>query len=368
MKKKNLDKKRISKKRENIVFGLLNLFGFKKESGVSPESEVLQLKDELDSLNLLPPEEKKSKKPFLESLKETVKPLLMLDFGKVNSAVSDFMCSYFPEYFKPLKKAVTTANISGMPGLYIGKTVIFSIVAAISAFFVVLFRVLTAEYSMVWGALSLLLLPLFTGFLIFLFLYLYPFQKTSGRRSNIDANLPFAINHMAAVTSSGAPPEQAFRMLAKFKEYGEVTAEAGVIVRQIDLFGEDITSALRHAVERTPSEQMKELLYGVLAIIESGGNLREYLNEMAEVSLFNYKLSRRRYVETLSTYADIYTALLIAAPLFLVAILAVMNIIPGSTLPGGISIDMALFMGVYIIIPGLNLFFLAFLTYTQPRT
>ena len=196
--------------------------------------------------------------------------------------------------------------------------------------------------------------------------YTYPGLIASERKKILDTNLPFALNHMAAIASSGVPPENVFKLLTKLGEYGAITDEARKITKIVDVFGEDLTAALNRVAKETPSQDFKSLLSGMLAVIESGGNLQSYLNESAQAALFNYKLSRRKYLETLSTYADIYTALLIAAPLFLVSILVIINIIPGS-LVAGLTVPTVLKIGVYGVIPMLNILFLALLTYMQPE-
>ena len=196
--------------------------------------------------------------------------------------------------------------------------------------------------------------------------YTYPEVLANQRKTSIEANLPFALNHMAAISSSGVPPENLFKLLVKLGEYGAITDESKKIAKRVDAFGEDITSALSKVAKETPSTEFKDLLYGILSVIESGGNLQDYLNDSAQAALFNYKLKRRKYLATLSTFADIYTALLIAAPLFLVAILVIINIVPGSSI-GGLTIPALMVGGVYVIIPLLNIIFLALLNYTQPE-
>jgi len=69
-------------------------------------------------------------------------------------------------------------------------------------------------------------------------------------------------------------------------------------------------------------------------------------------------------MQTLSTYADFYTAVLIAAPLFFVSVLSVMSLVGGSVF--GLSIPNAMRIGVYAMIPLMNIMFILFIHYTQP--
>ncbi|MBI4017761.1 MAG: type II secretion system F family protein [Candidatus Aenigmarchaeota archaeon] len=200
---------------------------------------------------------------------------------------------------------------------------------------------------------------------VFIILYFYPSSRASDRKRNINANLPFAINHMAAIASSGVPPNVVFKLIAQFGEYEEISKECAKIVRGIESFGQDVTTAISQAAAEVPSTEFREILYGMLSVIKTGGNLKTYLQNQAKEALFYYRIQRQEYLEALSTYADFYTAVLIAAPLFLISILAVINIIGGKI--GGLTIDNVLTLGIFIGIPAVNIIFLSFIHVTQPE-
>lgn len=195
--------------------------------------------------------------------------------------------------------------------------------------------------------------------------YFYPSQKVRSRSKSIKSNLPFAINHMSAIASSKVPPYVIFKLLTEFREYGEVSEEARKIVRNVDVFGQDVTTAMKEAAKRTPSYEFEELLNGLISVEETGGNLQDYLSVQAEEAMFDYRQKREKYLETLSTYADFYTAVLIAAPLFLIAILAIMNMVGGKVM--GMDIKTVMNLGVYLAIPAANTAFIMFIHLTQPE-
>ena len=78
-----------------------------------------------------------------------------------------------------------------------------------------------------------------------------------------------------------------------------------------------------------------------------------------------YAEGQRKYVESLSTYSDIYTGVLIAAPLFFVTALSLVSVLGGTI--GGLSVNTIITLGTYLVIPGLNLLFLIFLEMNQPE-
>ncbi len=70
-------------------------------------------------------------------------------------------------------------------------------------------------------------------------------------------------------------------------------------------------------------------------------------------------------MQALSTYADFYTAVMIAAPLFLISILAIMNVVGGTI--EGMTISDIMNLGIYLVIPATNIAFIMFIHFTQPE-
>jgi flagellar protein FlaJ len=190
-------------------------------------------------------------------------------------------------------------------------------------------------------------------------MYYYPQQKASSRRKDIEESIPFAMNHLSAIATSGIPPSGMFELLASFEEYGGISREAGKISRRVNAFGEDFTTALRETAERSPSEEWNDILYGILSTVETGGNLEDFLKEKSEEALFEFKIEKEKEIERLSTYASFYTAILIAAPVFLVTVLSVMNLLSPNI--AGFSIRSLMWIGVHILIPVINILFILFL-------
>ncbi len=188
---------------------------------------------------------------------------------------------------------------------------------------------------------------------------IYPYQRVTSRRKNIDINLPFALSHMGAIAESGIPPYMIFKLLSKFDEYGEIAREMKILVRNVDTFGVDPVTAIRDVAERTPSDQLRQVLLGIVSATESGGDVKTYTKNAAEQAIFDWKLKREKFMQQLSAYAEFYTGILIAAPLFIISLFAVMNMIQPNI--GGFDILTLTKLSIYILIPFLNTAFLLFL-------
>lgn len=267
----------------------------------------------------------------------------------------------YPEYFESLYKNLRLANMRVFSNTYINLGMMGSCAGALIAFF---------SGFLIFGlgvfdiARSLMLGVLFFFILLFIFYY-YPKVVVDSRRREIKNDLPFAIIHMAAVAGSGAKLVDIFGMLLGSKEYRALSGEIKRIMNYVHLFGYNLTTALKSVAETTPSNEFKELLNGMVSSIESGGSIKSFLKSKAEDTLIRYRLDRKKYVETLSTYTDIYTAILIAAPLLFVIVLVLISIV-GSKL-GGLDISFIEKIGTFVVVPALNIGFIIFMNIVQPE-
>lgn len=191
----------------------------------------------------------------------------------------------------------------------------------------------------------------------------YPYQKVSSRRKSIEMNLPFVLTHMGAIAESGVPPYVIFRLIAEFQEYGEVATEMKKVIRNIEVFGLNPLAAVREVAARTPSDELKQILLGFVTTTESGGDVKVFLKNAGQQALFEWRIKRERFLQQLSAYAEFYTGLLIAAPLFIIALFAVMNMIQSTV--GGYDIIFLTQLSIYVVVPVMNTAFLLFLQGTE---
>ncbi len=272
----------------------------------------------------------------------------------------------YPPFFEPLEDALKKSNIRIDPKVYIGSLFMLSTFTSAILLSILLGFYAARSFSLLTFLSGVILSLIFPMIIIVSLGYIYPFYVIHERERSIKNNIPFMLNHFYAISYASLSLDKAFRMLIEMGDYGELNKEIERILERIDVFGDDILQAISYVASTTPSEDLKSILFGILSIVESGGSLREYLSETSRYAMFNYSLERKKYVDTLSTYADIYTAVLIAAPLFLVAVLAVVNIVPDSKILGMEPLTL-MKIGTYIIIPLVNLLFLIFLSLTQPE-
>jgi len=201
------------------------------------------------------------------------------------------------------------------------------------------------------------------GTIIFVIMYIYPSSLSSKKSREIKNDLPFAIIHMSAVAGSGAQPLSIFKLLLQSGEYKGLESEIKKIVNYVNLFGYSMTTTLKNVASRTPSKKFRDLLNGMSSTMESGGSLKSYLSSVADETMSSYKIERKKYIESLSTYSDIYTGVLIAAPLLFMVALAIINVLGGEI--GGVPVATWAWGGTVIVLPIVNILFFLFLNMTQ---
>jgi flagellar protein FlaJ len=270
----------------------------------------------------------------------------------------------FPELIKSVESTLPKSGMTIPPNNYLSTVFLTVFLGYIFTLAVTSFLVLgVLKPNIFLTIVSLVFIPFIVAVIIFLIGIFYPYQLVLSRRKSIETNLPFAISHMGSIASSGIPPQAIFKLLSDFKEYDVLAEEMQKITRNIEVFGLDPVTALKEVSKRTPSEKFKQLLQGMITTMEGGGDLKTYLKNAGEQSLFTWRMKRQRYLQQLSTYAEFYTGILIASPLFLISLFSIMNMIQPQL--GGFDILQLMKISIYLIIPALNLGFLLFLQMTQ---
>ncbi len=166
--------------------------------------------------------------------------------------------------------------------------------------------------------------------LVYSLFMIYPGYRAGERRSKIDVQLPYAVTFMYALSKGGMNIIDVFRALSRSEDtYGEAAKEIDVIVRDMDYFGHDLRTALSHASQTTPSERFKDLIYNLLTVIDSGGNIPNYFRDKSEQYLIKSEVDQKGFLDTLALLAESYVTAFVAGPLFII-IMGVMMAVMGS--------------------------------------
>ena len=219
-----------------------------------------------------------------------------------------------------------------------------------------------SDYRLVIGTVLAVFLSLLVfGGLTYVVFLVYPSIRAGERRRNIDATLPYAINYITAMSTAGITPAEVFKLLAESPIYGESSVEARYIVREIEIFGKDLTDAIRVVSGLTPSDRMKEFLQGAVAAISAGTNLTDYYRNKAQQYSVENRQQQKIFLETLGLIAESYVTALVAGTLFLIILQSIMSIISGDVSP------MFLYLVIYLIVPFGSIMFVILISSMTPE-
>lgn len=205
---------------------------------------------------------------------------------------------------------------------------------------------------------------MFAGAFTIVAFYMYPILRADSMKKNIESELPFTTSYMAILAGAGVSPDRIFRSLTNPRISPAVSIEAKTIVRDVELFGFDVISALENASRRTPSQRFKEMVEGFIGTVHSGGNLSAYLTGRSRQYMDAKRITLRKFADTLSILAEFYVTILVAGPLIFVVMLAVMGMLGGGS--GLMNPVLLLSLLTYVGIPMGSLAFLALMEMISP--
>ena len=175
--------------------------------------------------------------------------------------------------------------------------------------------------------------------------YYLPRRAVAARRREINLTLPAAITFMYALSRGGMNVVEVSRRLADAEDvYGETAHEFDLLVREMDLFGNDLLQAMSNVRALTPSDNFRRFLDDMLGVVESGGDLAAFFQEEAESSMDDAIEEQESFVGTLGMLGELYVVGFVAAPLFIIVVLVVMSFLQ----PGAVDVITLL---VYLVFP-----------------
>jgi flagellar protein FlaJ len=279
------------------------------------------------------------------------------DFSyKFFGGISKSLRPYFIEIKDELKKANMTYTLEEYLSIAIFTTVVTFVVEMLLLSF--LFGLFISPAIAV--LLAITLSTALSSLLFFLF-YTYPNAAAKNRDGKIRRVMPFSTSYMATIASSGASPITIFKTISNFKEYGELTKEAESIVRDVELFGMTASSAIKKQAKSTPSNELKELLFGMNTMILSGGNLASFLKEKSQEYMNDYRRRIRKYSQDLELYVEMYLTLIITGSIFFIVLSSIM-----ATINAGLGTVMTQLSIVFLVLPIISIAFLFLIRSVNP--
>jgi flagellar protein FlaJ len=252
-------------------------------------------------------------------------------------------------YFQDLGLTMQRAALKISLQSYVSMMVLLSGMSTIASF------ALTASLLIIvrvaaWLALVYAFgIALLLGVFVFSVLYFAPSLLASTRRKRMELELPYVASHMSILAAAGIPPTRMFRLLEDSKTTPEVASDSNEIVRDVEIMGKDIMTALETERDRSPSRVFADVLEGLVATIRSGGNMKNYLLDATHTIMDLRRIAAKQLIESLGVFAETYISLMIVFPLLIIVMFSVMALIGGGL--GGVSVTMMMGLVTYGIIP-----------------
>lgn len=188
-----------------------------------------------------------------------------------------------------------------------------------------------------------------------------PAFRADSRRRYIDAAMPRTVAFVYALSRGGMSFPDVMRALATNRDvFGAAAEEMTAGVRDVDLLGADVVSAIQDLSRRTPSDGFQNFTENLSSVLQSGGNLSAFLEDEYARYRDEAEEQQAEVLELLATTAEVYVTVVVAGMLFLITILLVIGLTSGDTL---VLIQLI----TYVVLPATNVLFVAYLAeITQP--
>lgn len=245
---------------------------------------------------------------------------------------------------------------------YVSKMYLLTIIGAVVTIAVTL-PFLVRWMVLSYAVFSSLALGLLVGAGVFLAMYMYPTYAAGMRKRKINSSLNFATQYMAILAGAEVTPERIFKSLVKGDVDKVIKEEVGEIVKAIDLFGKDFYTAIQERIKDTASTKFADLLKGILAVGNMGGDLRRYLYMQGRAFMRERRIDMKKQLDGLGVAAEIYISMGVVLPLIIVVMLATMSFIGGS----GINAVLWMYVVTFVMIPAVSALMLLILDSSVPR-
>ena len=265
------------------------------------------------------------------------------------------------QFQKFLNRNLARSGLRVDYAIYLSAAFLWSILLA--GFFAVMgVLVLSATSGIVPSSfLGGMLMGVISGGFTMLMFYIYPAYRASNANRQLSRNLVYIANYMNVLTSAGATVEEVFLSFIRSGSSYGIRESARSIIRDVELLGKDIFTAMEGEVKRTPSKQYAELLDGLVTTIRTGGDAKDYLNVMANKYAEERSRLLNKLISSLSLIAEFYVALIVALPVMVMTMLTIMGFIFSGSVIGGLSIFSLMQLVVYIVLPLVSVMVVVFL-------
>ena len=161
---------------------------------------------------------------------------------------------------------------------------------------------------------------------VFLLAYTYPQTESSGRKTRIELDLPYAVTYMQALSTT-MTLFSIFKSVAENEDlYGEVSEECAMVVRDVEYFGDDLIVAMRNVQNTTPSPNFSELMNDLAMVSKTGGSMTDFFASKSAHYRETALLELENTLKTMEIMAEIYVTAFVAGPIAIMIMIVAQNL------------------------------------------
>ena len=176
-----------------------------------------------------------------------------------------------------------------------------------------------------------------------------PVYRVSSLNRRLESILPHVAGYMAGLASAGLSMEHILMRTVELQPEPTLTHIVRLIVRDINVFGHDIATALRNAIAKSPSKTLASVFSGAISTIVVSGDLRSYFLYTCEKLIAGKRDQLKRIIDSLAYLAEMYIALVVIGPIIFVIILIIISMLGGFPIDSAIILLILTFIGIPII-------------------
>lgn len=281
--------------------------------------------------------------------------VLLLFFGYLTRAVAD--------QYESLHHHIRGARMATTFHSYLARTMLYSLITFIGVLTLLagaatwyLRKAIPSVPDQLLVVAGIIVPAVVLSYAVYRLRLYYPRYVAEERARATELSLPTVVNFLLALSRAGVPTGRVLQLLAEHVEVlGEAADEFRFAWRDIEYFGADVVSALRYLSETTHLDELSDFIDGYLRALTGQGQSEEYLETRMRELFEKAQLEQENFLSRLGVLAEVYVALFVAFPIFIMIILIVMGFI------GAAGVLFGLQLVVYAMIPLAGIGFLVLL-------
>ncbi len=249
------------------------------------------------------------------------------------------MINAIAKQFPYLKLNLLQAGIDLAPEQFIKKTLINTLIIAVTLTIALILVFLRAEINLAFAFLAFPVIFL----LIFYFIVSTPKFRANKKTREIDREIIYAGRFLLIELSAGVPLFDAIGNVAhSYKKIGKHFQD---IIDRVEV-GKPIEQALNEVIEITPSPDFRKLLAQISNSLRTGADVSVALESITDQITKEHLIKVKEYGKKINPLVMFYLLIAIIVPSLGVAMLALLSAFTGLTLNLGNLIGIAIITGL----------------------